>query len=432
MEKFSGNSLLRHSSESRRDMRYVRGDIVEHLKLHKGDDRPLLSRPHDQRSIEKYGSGRRVFKQAREYHQSADFELPPITSSALTIIVIDDQSTGRLLISEILTGVAPDAKVIAFEAPFDAIAYAETHQVDLVLTDYRMPSIDGIETIRRLRAIDHMIEVPIICITIVDDREIRYRALEAGATDFLKRPLDPFECAARCRNLLSLRKQQLLNHEYTENLEDRVDQVTREMRVSEMETLLRLARVAEQRDSFTGLHLVRMAKYSVLLARECQWNADSLDILELAAPLHDVGKIAIPDEILQAQRRLTEEEMTVMRTHAEIGHSMLEGSQSRYLQMAASVARSHHEKFDGSGYPSALAGEQIPIEARIVAIADVYDALTSKRHYKAAWTVEETTDHMRAQSGRHFDPLLLTRFFACKDEREQIRLAFGDPISDTE
>jgi two-component system, response regulator RpfG len=433
MGKLGGNSLRQHSSEEEREMPYASGVVAAESKVVDEPERLMASNPLGQsRPVEKLTTVRRGYRPTGIAGHSGDFKSPQMTSRALTIVVIDDQSTGRLLISEILSGVSPNAQVIAFEEPFDAIAYAETHQVDLVLTDYRMPSIDGIETIRRLRAILHMVDVPIVCITIVDDREIKYRALEAGATDFLKRPLDPFECAARCRNLLNLRRHQLLNHEYTENLESRIGEVTREMRLGEIETLLRLARVAEQRDSFTGLHLTRMAKYSALLARECQWTQENIDVLELAAPLHDVGKIAIPDEILQARRRLTEDEMTIMRTHADVGHAMLDGSSSRYLQLAASVARGHHEKFDGSGYPRGLAGEDIPIEARIVAIADVYDALTSRRHYKAAWSVNEAMDHMWAQSDRHFDPALLTKFFACTAEREQIREAYGDPAEGAE
>ena len=344
----------------------------------------------------------------------------------LTILVIDDQSTGRLLISEILRNVDPKAKIVAFGDPFDALDFARSSRVDMVLTDYRMPTIDGIETIRRLRMIEHIADVPIVCVTIVDDREVRYRALEAGANDFLMRPLDPYECAARCRNLLALRQHQLAGKEHAENLERRIEQVSSEMRVSEMETLLRLARVAEQRDSFTGMHLVRMAKYSALLARESGWNEEEQGILELASPLHDIGKISIADDILQARRALTETEMSVMRTHAEVGHAMLDGGQSKYLQMAASVALGHHEKFDGSGYPSGLRADAIPLECRIVAIADVYDALTSTRHYKPAWSVDKTADYMKSQSGKHFDPELLDCFFGCHVELESIRNGYSD------
>ena len=357
---------------------------------------------------------------------------PILRSKSLTILVIDDQSSGRLLITEILKGVDPAAEIVAYGDPFEALAYAGKNRVDLVLTDYSMPTLDGIETIKRLRQLVHMADVPIVCVTVMNDREVKYRALEAGATDFLKRPVDSLECAARCRNLLDLRRHQLLNQSYTEQLEFRVGQVTQELRVGEMEMLLRLARAAEHRDSVTGRHLIRMAKYSALLAREYGWNEEEQHMLELAAPLHDIGKIGIPDNILQAKRRLTDEEMIVMRTHANIGFSMLQGSSSRYLEMAASVAYAHHEKYDGSGYPRGLAGDDIPLDARIVAIADVYDALTSVRPYKQAWTAEQTHDHLLEQRGKHYDPVLLDLFLACTDEISQIRQVFGDSAADSD
>lgn len=358
--------------------------------------------------------------------RSANGNMPIPGSKSLTILVIDDQPSGRLLITEILKGVDPAAEIIAYGDPLEALAYACNNRVDLVLTDYCMPKLDGVETIKRLRKFVHMTDVPIVCVTVMNDRAVKYRALEAGATDFLKRPVDSLECAARCRNLLDLRRHQLLNQDYTEQLEYRVNQVTQELRVGEMEMLLRLAGAAEHRDSFTGRHLTRMAKYSALLAREHGWSEDEQHMLELAAPLHDIGKIGIPDTILQAQRRLTDEEMIVMRTHTNIGFSMLQGSPSRYLEMAACVAYAHHEKFDGSGYPNGLAGENIPLAARIVAIADVYDALTSVRPYKQAWAVEGTTRHLLEQRGKHFDPVLLDKFLACSDEISQIRQAFDD------
>lgn len=377
--------------------------------------------------MRRHSPSREVFQIRQRRVPASRGRMPIVKSKELTILVIDDQSTGRLLITEILKNVDPQARIVAFGNPFDALDYTSTHRVDMVLTDYRMPTMDGVETIKRLRQVDHMTDVPIVCVTIVEDRDVKYRALEAGATDFLKRPLDPLECAARCRNLLALRRHQLASQDYTEELERRVAEATQGMRISEMETLLRLAKVAEQRDMFTGLHLVRMAKYSALLARECNWSEEDQRVIELAAPLHDIGKIGIPDAILQTRRRLQPDEVRIMRAHAEIGYNLLKGGQSHYLRLAASVAYAHHEKFDGSGYPRGLAGENIPIEARIVAIADVYDALTSVRPYKAAWTVEETMEHMQRESGRHFDPVLLDRFFSVRDKLEEIRLAFGDP-----
>ncbi len=347
-------------------------------------------------------------------------------SDVMTILVIDDQASGRLLLTEILRTVDPDAIIESHADVMHALAYAESHPVDLVITDYRMPKIDGIEAIRRLRKIPHIAEIPIICVTIVTEIEVRLEALGAGANDFLMRPLDHLEIAARCKNALTLRRHQIESKNYTRELEHRVDLATQEVRLGEMETLLRLAKVAEQRDSITGQHLFRIAKYSALLARECGWGLDDQYAMEISSPLHDIGKIGIPDTILQAQRRLTADEWDVMKKHAEIGYEMLSGGQSRYLKIAAEIARAHHERFDGSGYPYSLAGEAIPLEARIVAITDVYDALTSERQYKRAWTIKETTEYMLAESGKHFDPELLKIFLDCADELEHIRNTFSD------
>ena len=169
-----------------------------------------------------------------------------------------------------------------------------------------------------------------------------------------------------------------------------------------------------------------MSKYSAMLARESGWSKEDQYAIEISSPLHDIGKIGIPDTILQAQRKLTPEEWAIMKKHAEIGYEMLCGSQSRFLRIAAEIARAHHEKYDGSGYPFNLVGEMIPIEARIVAIADVFDALTSRRQYKQAWTLAEATDHMWSESGKHFDPKLLKLFFNCADELEYVRKTFSD------
>ena len=357
---------------------------------------------------------------------AARWMMPINHQSVMTIVVIDDQASGRMLLTEILSGVDPTAKIEAFADVIEALTFAEENQVDLVITDYRMPKMDGIEAIRRLRKIPHVAEVPIICVTIVGEPEVKILALNAGATDYLTRPLDHLDISARCKNALALRHHQLNSHLYSQELERRIELATQQVRLEKMETLLRLAKVAEQRDSITGQHLVRIAKYSALLARECGWGEDDQYAMEISSPLHDIGKIGIPDSIIQAQRKLSEDELIVMKQHAEIGYRMLSGGQSRYLKIAAEIARSHHERFDGTGYPSKLAGEMIPLEARIVAVTDVYDALTSKRQYKLAWSMEETKAYMMAESGKHFDPELLQIFLKCADELEHIRLHFSD------
>ncbi len=354
-------------------------------------------------------------------HDSVEAKLAP-----LKILVIDDQSTGRIVLSEIMRGLDSSLEVTTFADPLEAIEFARRHAVDMVLTDYKMPNLDGIEVIRRLRRIFGYEDVPIVCITVVNDREVRYRALEAGATDFLIRPIDRLECGARCRNLLSLRRHEILKKNRTRILEQKIDEATRELRRREVETLFRLAKAAEQRDKVTGMHLVRMAKYSALIAKGVGLSSAEQDAIELAAPMHDIGKIGIPDRILQNPGRLDGNDLRVMQSHARIGYDMLKDSSSGYLQMAAVIALGHHEKYDGSGYPTGLRGEHIPLEARIVAIADVYDALTSVRPYKPAWPVEEALTYMDEHAGQHFDPKLVE---ILSREREEV-LSIGERFAD--
>jgi two-component system response regulator RpfG len=343
-----------------------------------------------------------------------------------TVLVIDDQSTGRMILAELMRSIDSNVDVVTFSDPIAAIEYASHHPVDMVITDYKMPTLDGIQTIVELRRIYSYEDVPIICVTIVHDRDVRYKALAAGASDFLVRPIDRIECQARCRNLLNLRRQRVLNQNHTRILEERVDQATRDLRLREVDTLFRLARAAERRDRVTGLHLQRMARYSALIARGIGMTQDEQQAIELAAPMHDIGKIGIPDRILQSPDRLSAEDMEVMKTHTRIGYDILKDSPSRFLQTAAVIALNHHERFDGSGYPGGVRRERIPIEARIVAVADVFDALTSVRPYKAAWEWDVAVEHLQREKGRHFDPSLVDVFLKQSDEVRAIRERFAD------
>jgi response regulator RpfG family c-di-GMP phosphodiesterase len=337
-----------------------------------------------------------------------------------TVLVIDDQATNRHLLAEILRSVVPVGHILCFADPLAAIAHAASNAVDLVCTDYRMPGMDGIEVIRRLRTMPHLNEVPIICVTAIDNVAIRYEALDAGANDYLSRPIDHRECASRCRNLLSMRRYQQSTLRHAHDLAERVLQVTAKLEHNQMEMLHRLAKVAERRDTDTGAHLYRIGRYSALLAMRVSGDESFARMLEVAAPLHDLGKVAIPDSILLAGRPLTESEWAIMRTHTTIGHAMLSGGDSQQLNVAADIAHSHHEKFDGSGYPEGLAGHEIPLAARIVATADVYDALVSVRPYKAAWPARQAREYLRTQAGVHLDPTLVEAFLADPVQIEEI------------
>ena len=357
----------------------------------------------------------------RLVHQAAE-----VQSQRNTVLIIDDQSTGRMILSEIVRSIDKKLDVVSFGDPLEALEYAQSQPVDLVLTDYKMPNLDGIETIRRLRRIFRDEDIPIVCVTIVNDREIRYAALEAGATDFLTRPIDRFECRARCKNLITLRRHQILIKNRTRLLQEKVDEAMRELRLRETDTLFRLASAAEQRLQADGSNLLRMAKYAALLARARGLLHDEQEAIELAAPLHDIGNIGVPDSILQSNTKLAPEEIQVVQTHTIVGYELLKDNPSKYLRAAAIIAHSHHERFDGHGYPQRLVGENIPLEARIVAVVDVYDALTSIRPYRTAWQAEQAFAYLEQEKGRHFDPDLVDLFLSKKDEILSIGKQYTD------
>ena len=351
-----------------------------------------------------------------------------LPSARNTVMVVDDQSTGRAILEQVMRGLDERVAVEGFARPVDAVVWATRHVSDLVLVDYMMPEMDGIEFVKRLRALPGYEHVPIVMITVHDDRKVRYAALDAGITDFLTKPIDARECLARCRNLLTLRRQHVVLEDRRRLLEHMVEDATREVREREKETLLRLARAGEFRDEETGYHLIRMSRYSRLIANAIGLDADEAETVELAAPLHDIGKIGIPDHILLKADKLDGAEWEVMRRHPVIGHEILKGSASKYVRMGALIALGHHEKYDGSGYPNGLVGDHIPLCARIVAVADVYDALTSVRPYKNAWGSEQAFEYVTGQAGRHFDPRMVEAFSGMKKQVLQVQNEWRDPL----
>jgi two-component system, response regulator RpfG len=361
----------------------------------------------------------------------AQAQVRVLPSARNTIMVVDDQSTGRAILEQVVRSLDERVHVESFGRPVDAVVWATRHVSDLVLVDYMMPDMDGIEFVKRLRALPGYEHVPIVMVTVHDDRKVRYAALDAGITDFLTKPVDARECLARCRNLLTLRRQQLALEDRRRLLEHMVEDATREVREREKETLLRLARAGEFRDEETGYHLIRMSRYSRLIASAIGLERDEAETVELAAPLHDIGKIGIPDQILLKPEKLDDTEWQVMRRHPVIGHEILKGSASKYVRMGALIALGHHEKYDGSGYPNGLVGDHIPLCARIVAVADVYDALTSPRPYKQAWTSAKAYEYLASQRGKHFDPSLVDAFASMKREILEVQTEWRDPSTST-
>ena len=322
----------------------------------------------------------------------------------MNIVIVDDQTSARTMLRHILEDISPELDVLDFGDPQVALRWCEDNRPDLLLLDYRMPVIDGLEFARRFRRPLLHRDVPIVLVTVVGDEPIRQAALDAGVIDFLVKPVRPRELRARCRNLLQLRQQSESVKQRALSLEQRLLSSMHEVEERERETLHRLARAIAYRDASTSANLERLAAVAGMIAEELGLFEDEVRTIEAAAPLHDIGKIAIPDAVLMKPGPLDAAEMAVMRRHPEIGHELLKDSQNRFVQVAALIALRHQERFDGSGYPDGLAGEQIPIEARIVAVADVFDALISKRPYKRAWSIDEARDYLSEQRGRLFDP----------------------------
>ena len=338
-----------------------------------------------------------------------------------TILIIDDQLTSRRILQQLVSTLERNLNVEAFANPVEALGWTAKETADLVLVDYKMPEMNGIEFIRKFRANPACAHIPVIMVTSIEDMNVRYEALEAGATDFLMKPVDHHECRARCRNLLTQCQQYKIISDRSHWLERRVAEATSEIRLRERETLLRLARAGEYRDEETGNHIIRMAKYSRVIAEQLGLSDSEAEVIEMAAPMHDIGKIGIRDDILLKPGKLTADEFEIMKGHAIIGYEILKDSPSKFLQMGAIIALGHHEKFDGTGYPYGKKGYEIPLEARIVAVADVYDALVSDRPYKNAWSMQAAIEYMENHSGKHFDPECFAAFKSQLDKITKIQ-----------
>ncbi len=331
------------------------------------------------------------------------------------IAIIDDSEINLTLLKALVNKLGDCDPMLFLESP-KGLAWCSENLPELIIVDYMMPDLDGIELIARLRKIPGREEIPILMITANDDRDVRYEALESGATDFLNKPIDRMEFSARVRNMLALGASRRKLADKASWLADEVKKATAAVHEREQELLFRMSRAAEFRDPETGAHIQRMSHYSHLIARRLGLSDEDQQLILQAAPMHDIGKIGIPDHILLKPGALTPDEFEVMKTHAVLGFELLRGSESTILQSAATIAISHHERFDGLGYPYAVAGDAIPLFGRIVAVADVFDALTSERPYKKAWPIEMALAYLREGAGKHFDPACVQAMLASWDE----------------
>lgn len=327
-----------------------------------------------------------------------------------TILIVDDQMTNIMFLESILKN-GGYTQVHSTQDPTQVIPLFKELDPDLICLDIRMPELNGFQVMGQLQIIHKHGFLPILVLTSEEDRETRLRALESGAKDFLPKPFDRVEVLMRIRNLLEA---SLLNKTVSQQndiLEETVRIRTQELKDTQLEVVHRLARAAEHRDNETGAHIIRMAHFAVALGRAAGMSEDECDVLFHATPMHDVGKLGIPDRILLKPGKLDHEEFETMKQHTVIGAKLLSGSQSPILQMGEVIALTHHEKWDGSGYPNRIAGEDIPIVGRICAIADVFDALSSKRCYKDPWPLEKTLKEIHSLIGKQFDPHLVDLFY---------------------
>ncbi len=335
----------------------------------------------------------------------------------MRLISIDDTRNNLLMIEALSERLG--VQVWSYLDPLEALEVLRFESFDIVVVDYMMPKVDGLEFIKRFREMDH--DTPVVMITAADENiELQLKALDAGATDFLNKPINGAIFQARITNLLKLKKSMNLVSSKAKLLKSEVKDATVEIRAREQEILQIIGKLSEYKDPETNEHVLRVAYYSKVIANAFGLSEKVQDYIFNAAPLHDIGKIGIPDSILLKEGKLTPDEWNLMMTHAELGYRLLKESKSPYLQVGSVIAYSHHEKYDGTGYPNKLEGSMIPLYGRILAIADVFDALCSRRPYKNSWTFDEAFDYIVSQSGTQFDPKCVACFVKSRTEIQEI------------
>lgn len=331
------------------------------------------------------------------------------------ILVIDDAEANLLILEAILDDVGY-TNVVTLSDPYRVAATCQAYDPDLLLLDLHMPGMSGLDVIAQIRERKSSIYLPILMLTADFSSEAKVRALRTGANDFLTKPFDRTEVELRIKNLLEMRHLHVALQNQNALLEERVAERTKQLEAVKLEILERLAMAAEFRDDQTGQHTHRVGRTCALVAAAMGLTTNEIESIRRAAPLHDVGKIGIPDRILLKPGPLSPAEMEIMKRHTSIGAKLLSNSDSQLLQLAETIAASHHERWDGTGYGSRLSGDQIPLQGRILAVADVFDALTHQRPYKDAWPVDRSIDEIRTQRGRQFDPAVVDAFLAVQEK----------------
>lgn len=348
-----------------------------------------------------------------------------------TILAVDDQPRNIELLEAQLSPYGYE--IIRATSGEEAIEKLASNPIDLILLDVMMPGMNGFDVTRKIRKEDAWRLLPIILVTALRASEDRIKGIDAGCDDFISKPVDKNELLARIRSLLKVKAYNDLLSHYREELESEVKKRTDELKCAfeqiksaSLETIFRLSMASEYKDKGAVAHVLRMSHYSAAIARRLGWDDTSVETILYAAPMHDIGKIGIPDRILKKETALDSSEWEIMKQHTIIGADILKGSDAEFIKQAEIIARCHHEKWDGTGYPCALKGSEIPLAGRISAVADVFDALTSRRPYKKPFTVEESLVIIGEGRGNHFDPDVADAFFDIENEIREIKRRCDD------
>ncbi len=342
------------------------------------------------------------------------------------ILIVDDESVNLKLLDKMLSAQGYSNLVLVQDSRQVLEIYRQA-RTDLILLDINMPHLDGFEVMEQLKALEDPLFPPVVILTAQHGQDFLLRALNSGARDFITKPFYCNELLARVRNMLDAQLMHRMLYDQKAVLNEMVQTRTDELRRTRLQVVQQLGRAAEYRDNETGNHILRMSHISALLAKSIGWNEADCELMLHASPMHDIGKIGIPDHILLKPGKFEPEEWEIMKTHAVIGANILEGDDSELMKCAGEIALTHHEKWDGSGYPYGLSGAAIPLVGRIAALADVFDALTSVRPYKEAWTVEAAVDLIKENRGTHFDPELVAVFLEQLPGILKIRDQFSEP-----
>lgn len=332
-------------------------------------------------------------------------------SKSKRVLIVDDVPRNIDLLKNILS---EHYQVQVAKCGMLALDIVDRSLPDIILLDIMMPDMNGFEVCERLKSNPRTQDIPVIFLTAMTDPQQEQKGFDVGCVDFITKPITPLTTLARVSTHLKLAAENLRNKQI-------IDDRTRELDEALESAIGMLGAVSELNDTDTGVHMWRMADYCAALARAVGWEESQVELLKLAAPMHDTGKVGIPHSILKSPNKLTDDEWVIMRQHTVIGYEILIRGEAPLFKLAAEVALGHHEKWDGEGYPSKLKGEEIPQSARIVALADVFDALTMKRPYKKSWTIEESFAHIQQVAGTHFDPELVRTFLSIEDELREIK-----------